>query len=85
MRNRGLRAHGFGQVLELPWPGGHLPDHGSAVPRTELDDRVRQVAEDSGAAMLLGATGNDYPLLFIVAGVFVLAGACFVLPIRSVR
>src|SRR4029077_13673114 len=26
--NRGLRAAGFGQVLELPWPGGSLPDHG---------------------------------------------------------
>ena len=57
--NRGLRAHGFGQVLELPWPGGHLPDHGSAVPRTELDDRVRQVAEESGARMLLGARAVD--------------------------
>jgi geranylgeranyl reductase family protein len=59
VRNRGLRAHGFGQVLELPWPGGHLPDHGSAVPRTELDDRIRQVAESSGAAMLLGARAVD--------------------------
>jgi len=57
--NRGLRAHGFGQVLELPWPGGHLPDHGSAVPRTELDDRVRRVAGDSGARMLLGARAVD--------------------------
>ena len=57
--NRGLRAHGFGQVLELPWPGGHLPDHGSAVPRTELDDRIRQVAGDSGARMLLGARAVD--------------------------
>ena len=57
--NRGLRAHGFGQVLELPWPGGHLPDHGSAVPRTELDDRIRRAAEDSGARMLLGARAVD--------------------------
>ncbi len=57
--NRGLRAHGFGQVLELPWPGGHLPDHGSAVPRTELDDRVRATAEESGARMLLGARAVD--------------------------
>ena len=39
--NEGLRAHGFGQVLELPWPGGSLPAHGSAVARTELDDRLR--------------------------------------------
>ncbi len=57
--NRGLRAHGFGQVLELPWPGGHLPDHGSAVPRTELDDRIRLVADASGARMLLGARAVD--------------------------
>jgi len=48
-RNRGLRAAGFGQTLMLPWPGGSLPDHGSAVPRTELDARIRQVAVDSGA------------------------------------
>ncbi|MBA8792778.1 geranylgeranyl reductase family protein [Friedmanniella endophytica] len=53
--NRGLRAHGFGQVLELPWPGGSLPDHGSAVPRTELDARIRQVALDDGARPLEGA------------------------------
>lgn len=46
---------------------------------------VPQILSPVLAAMLLGATGNDYPLLFIVAGVFVLAGACFVLPIRSVR
>lgn len=48
-RNRGLRAAGFGQELLLPWPGGSLPGHGSAVPRTELDDRIRAVALDAGA------------------------------------
>ncbi len=47
--NHGLRAHGFGQTLLLPWPGGSLPDWGSAVARTELDDRLRTVAIDSGA------------------------------------
>ena len=26
--NHGLRAHGFGQTLLLPWPGGSLPDWG---------------------------------------------------------
>ena len=47
--NWGLRAAGFGQTLLLPWPGGTLPAHGSAVPRTELDARIRQVALDAGA------------------------------------
>ena len=46
-RNRGLRAAGFGQEWQLPWPGGAFPDHGSAVPRTELDARIREVALDS--------------------------------------
>ncbi|MDD2859267.1 MAG: FAD-dependent monooxygenase, partial [Candidatus Nanopelagicales bacterium] len=46
-RNQGLRAAGFGQTLLLPWPGGSLPDHGSAVPRVELDARIRQVAVDA--------------------------------------
>ena len=47
--NHGLRAHGFGQTLLLPWPGGSLPDWGSAVARTELDDHLRTVAIKSGA------------------------------------
>ena len=34
--NQGLRAHGFGQTLLLPWPCGSLPAYGSAVARTEL-------------------------------------------------
>ncbi|MCZ2830254.1 geranylgeranyl reductase family protein [Modestobacter sp. VKM Ac-2986] len=58
-RNRGLRASGFGQELLLPWPGGALPDHGGAVPRTQLDARIRQVALDSGAAPLEGARAVD--------------------------
>ena len=47
--NRGLRAHGFGQTLSLPWPGGTLPDWGSAVARTELDDHLRTTAIKAGA------------------------------------
>ncbi|PWW21326.1 geranylgeranyl reductase family protein [Geodermatophilus normandii] len=58
-RNRGLRAAGFGRVWELPWPGGAFPDHGSAVPRTELDARIRACALRSGATPLEGARAVD--------------------------
>ena len=58
-RNRGLRAAGFGHEWQLPWPGGRFPDHGSAVPRTELDARIREVAIDSGATPLDGARAVD--------------------------
>jgi geranylgeranyl reductase family protein len=57
--NRGLRAHGFGRTLHLPWPGGTLPAYGSAVPRTELDDRIRTVALDSGSTPMDGARAID--------------------------
>ncbi|MFE3290166.1 geranylgeranyl reductase family protein [Rhodococcus sp. NPDC059234] len=57
--NRGLRLSGFGQELELPWPGGSLPATGSAVPRTELDDRIRQLAVAAGARMVQGAKAVD--------------------------
>ena len=58
-RNRGLRAAGFGRVWQLPWPGGGFPDHGSAVPRTELDARIRMVAVEAGARPLDGARAVD--------------------------
>lgn len=58
-RNRGLRAAGFDQLLYLPWPGGSLPNHGSAVPRLELDDRIRSVAIDSGAKARDGVRAID--------------------------
>lgn len=54
-RNRGLRLSGFGQELELEWPSKSFPAVGSAVPRTELDDRIRRVAVDAGAVMAEGA------------------------------
>jgi len=57
--NRGLRAAGFGQVLELPWPGRSLPAHGGAVARTELDARIRTVALEKGAQPLEGARAVD--------------------------
>ena len=60
--NHGLRAHGFGQTLLLPWPsrpGSSLPSWGSAVARTELDDHLRTVAIKSGALALDGARAVD--------------------------
>jgi menaquinone-9 beta-reductase len=54
IRHRGLRMSGFGGELEVDWPGPSFPSTGSAVARLELDDRIRKVAEDSGARMLLG-------------------------------
>ena len=54
VRNWGLRTHGFGQTLFLPWPGGSFPKYGSAVPRTILDAEIRQAALDSGALPLEG-------------------------------
>src|SRR3954452_15612226 len=54
-RNRGLRAAGVGPELLLPWPGGSLPDHGGAVPRTVLDARIREVALGDGAVPVEGA------------------------------
>ncbi|MBY4037727.1 geranylgeranyl reductase family protein [Rhodococcus fascians] len=54
-RNRGLRLSGFGQELELEWPSRSFPAVGSAVPRTELDDRIRRIAVDAGAVMAEGA------------------------------
>ncbi|RNL61138.1 geranylgeranyl reductase family protein [Nocardioides marmoriginsengisoli] len=62
--NQGLRAHGFGQTLLLPWPGPGkngtgLPSYGSAVARTELDDHLRTTAIKAGAAALDGARAVD--------------------------
>jgi flavin-dependent dehydrogenase len=45
---------GFGADVEVPWPGPSFPSSSSAVPRLELDDRIRSVAADEGAKMLLG-------------------------------
>ena len=54
IRHHGLRMAGFGAQVEIDWPGPSLPKTSSAVPRTELDDRIRSVAVDDGAKMLLG-------------------------------
>jgi menaquinone-9 beta-reductase len=50
---------GFGADVEIPWPGPSFPPTSSAVPRTELDDRIRSVAADDGAKMLLGVKAVD--------------------------
>ena len=55
IRHHGLRMSGFGADVEVAWPGPSFPSTGSAVPRTELDDRIRSVAADDGAKMRLGA------------------------------
>ena len=57
--NQGLRAHGFGQTLLLPWPGGSLPKWGSAVARTELDDHLRTAAIKAGALAVDGIRAVD--------------------------
>ena len=57
--NHGLRAHGFGQTLLLPWPGGTLPAYGSAVARTELDDHLRTTAIKAGAHGVDGLRAVD--------------------------
>ncbi|MCV7014932.1 NAD(P)/FAD-dependent oxidoreductase [Mycolicibacterium madagascariense] len=54
VRSRGLRMSGFGADVEIEWPGPSFPPTGSAVPRTELDERIRQVAVADGAKMSLG-------------------------------
>jgi geranylgeranyl reductase family protein len=59
IRHRGLRMSGFGADVEVDWPGPSFPPTSSAVPRTELDDRIRSVAESDGAEMRLGTKAVD--------------------------
>jgi menaquinone-9 beta-reductase len=59
IRHHGLRMSGFGADVEIGWPGPSFPPTSSAVPRTELDDRIRSVAADEGAKMLLGVKVVD--------------------------
>jgi geranylgeranyl reductase family protein len=57
--NNGLRGHGFGKSLMLPWNGPHLPRHGSAIARTVLDNALRDTALDAGAVGLDGHRAVD--------------------------
>ncbi|CAN5637715.1 geranylgeranyl reductase family protein [soil metagenome] len=77
IRHRGLRMAGFGASVEVDWPGPSFPATGSAVPRTELDDRIRRVAEESGATMLLGvkAVGVEHDSQGRVSAVVLADGA----------
>jgi geranylgeranyl reductase family protein len=87
--NHGLRAHGFGQTLLLPWPGRDtsstgLPAYGSAVARTELDDHLRTTAMKSGAVGIDGARAVDVRMEGgrVSAVVFDAAGETFELGCR---
>jgi menaquinone-9 beta-reductase len=55
IKHRGLRLTGYGGEVEIDWPGPSFPAFGSAVPRTELDERIRQVAVEAGCRMRLGS------------------------------
>ncbi|WP_024802022.1 geranylgeranyl reductase family protein [Nocardia sp. BMG51109] len=57
--NRGLRMTGFGREALLTWPDGSFPGYGSAVARTELDDKLRETAVKWGAHMVDGARVVD--------------------------
>ena len=59
IRHHGLTMTGFGTDVTVRWPGQSFPPYSSAVPRTELDDRIRRTAADAGAAMLLGRKAVD--------------------------
>ena len=62
-RNIGLRAAGFGQELLLPWKSPSLPEWGSSVPRTELDNKILEVAANSGATVHDGVAAQDVELV----------------------
>ena len=57
--HRGLRMSGFGAHVDVAWPGPSFPPSSSAVPRTELDERIRLVAVDDGVKMKLGSKAVD--------------------------
>jgi MFS family permease len=72
------------QVLPKPKPGE--PDAtGKDLGILTTAVNVPQILSPVMAAMLLSLTGNNYPALFVVSGLFVLVGSFLVLPIRSVR
>lgn len=61
-RNIGLRAAGFGQELLLPWKSPSLPEWGSAVPRTELDNQILECARQAGVTVHDGVAAENVEL-----------------------
>lgn len=52
--SKGLELRGFGHDRRVPWPAGEHGGVGSAVRRTEFDDRLRDTAVEAGATVLDG-------------------------------
>ncbi|WP_448852973.1 FAD-dependent monooxygenase [Corynebacterium frankenforstense] len=50
-RNRGLKLHGFGGSVKVPWPDSRFGAEGSAVPRTLFDAALVRAAVDAGAEL----------------------------------
>jgi geranylgeranyl reductase family protein len=54
-RYAGLRAFGFGQCIEMPWPEHpNFPDYGYTITRHDLDGLVAGRAAEAGASLLQG-------------------------------
>ncbi|MCL2465101.1 MAG: FAD-dependent monooxygenase, partial [Micrococcales bacterium] len=55
IRNRGLRVHGGGHAVELPWPQrSGFPDYGLARRRSVLDHVLVERARAAGATVRTG-------------------------------
>lgn len=57
-RNRGLKLHGFGDSVTVPWPDSRFGAEGSAVPRTLFDAALVRAAADAGAELWGGARAS---------------------------
>jgi geranylgeranyl reductase family protein len=59
-RYEGLRAVGFGQMMELNWPAHpHFPSYGYTITRFDLDALVADHAGAHGATVLFGTEATD--------------------------
>jgi hypothetical protein len=66
-------------------PQSALGDEGRDLGVLTTAVNIPQILSPVMAAVLLGATGGDYRVIFWAAIVFVFGSALCVLPIRSVR